>query len=198
MAMNMSGGNILNSKFLLSANELFRENKSGNKLYYNAMEPTSIGPLAGVIIMMNNYFHDVATAMLVASAFVLWAALKIYDHSPNEPRVTDYFLKVYKGMTNVAKISLFWILIGGIPRTLFFRNFEWANAMEHSQIHALIIKHILAFSLVAGGVYLWLSLNGRINSISKSKKEQGGKEMCGAVALNVSRGAHDEANEVNF
>jgi hypothetical protein len=31
-----------------------------------------MSPSLGVLIMMNNYFHDVATALLAASGFVLW------------------------------------------------------------------------------------------------------------------------------
>jgi hypothetical protein len=35
-----------------------------------------MSPLAGVAIMMNNYLHDVATALLAASAVALWVMLR--------------------------------------------------------------------------------------------------------------------------
>lgn len=123
-----------------------------------------MSPTIGVLIMMNNYFHDVATAMLAASGAALWVMVKKYEGQEDEA-VTRYFLSIYTRMTKVARFSLYWILIGGVPRTLAYRSFEWANAVEHVQIPALIVKHIIVFSLVGAGVYLWLKVNRRVKAI---------------------------------
>lgn len=114
--------------------------------------------------MMNNYFHDVATAMLLASGSVLWLMLRKYEaHGDNA--AGRYFLDIYLRMTKVARFSLYWILIGGIPRTLTFRSFEWSNAVSHGQIPALILKQAIAFGVVAAGVFVWLGLNSRVKLI---------------------------------
>ncbi len=117
--------------------------------------------------MMNNYFHDVATALLGASGVALWVMLRRFK--PGSGReATEYFLGIYKAMTGVARFALFWILIGGVPRTLAYRSFEWANAVGHRQVSALIVKHILVFTIVGGGVYLWIKANKKVKLIKGS------------------------------
>jgi hypothetical protein len=90
---------------------------------------------SGVILMMNNYFHDVATALLIASGIAMWVIMKTYEKNKGQ-EVTDYFLNVYRSITRVAKFSVLWIILGGIPRTIFYTEFEWANAAGKGQIPA--------------------------------------------------------------
>lgn len=115
--------------------------------------------------MMNNYFHDVATALLASSGVAAWIILKHYEGENKNPAETAYFLKIYASITRLARFSLFWILIGGIPRTIFYRSFEWSEAVGHSQVPALIVKHVLAFAFVGGGAYLWIRIHKRITAI---------------------------------
>lgn len=123
-----------------------------------------MNPALGIFIMLNNYFHDVATALLAASGVTMWIIVRKYENNTN-PDVADYFLRIYKSVTKLAKFSLYWILIGGIPRTIAYKNFEWANAAGKSQIPALIVKHILAFIFVGTGVYLWIKLSKKVRMI---------------------------------
>jgi hypothetical protein len=123
-----------------------------------------LSPGISAAIMMNNYFHDVATAMLAASGAVLWVFIKKYE-GLRDAEATDYFLRIYGGMTKVARFSLYWILLGGVPRTLFFRKYELANAIEHRQIPALIAKQLLALAFVVAGVLLWLKIAGKVKDI---------------------------------
>lgn len=129
-----------------------------------------INPVFGIAIMMNNYFHDVATALLAASGIALWVIVRKYDSHPNraDRPVAEYFLSLYNSMTRVARFSLYWILIGGVPRTLFYRDFEWVTAVKHGQVPALIVKHVLAFAFVGTGVHLWIRLRRRVKDIEES------------------------------
>ena len=54
---------------------------------------------------------------------------------------------------------------GGIPRTIWYVEFEWANAAGRSQVAALVVKNVIAFALVAWGVALWLRLRRRIAAV---------------------------------
>jgi hypothetical protein len=126
-----------------------------------------MGSTFGVFIMMNNYFHDVATALLAASGITMWIIVKKFPHG-SDLSVTSFFLKIYEGVTKLAKFSLIWILVGGIPRTLAYREFEWANAVGKEQVPALIVKHLLAFTLVGTGAFLWIKLSRRIKDIKSS------------------------------
>ena len=120
--------------------------------------------LSGVILMMNNYFHDVATALLLASGIAIWIIYKKLGNSDN-PDVRAYFLKLYDSMTSLAKFALAWIILGGIPRTYFYTEFEWSHYAGQSQIPALIIKHVLAFVFVSAGAHLWIRIRSKVREI---------------------------------
>jgi hypothetical protein len=125
-----------------------------------------MSPALGVIIMMNNYFHDVATALLLASGIAIWVIMRSLGDCREEP-VINYFLSIYRGMTRLAGFSLIWIIIGGIPRTIFYKELEWASAAGKSQIPALIVKHMLAFTFVGAGIYLWLRLSKKVKRLKE-------------------------------
>ncbi|MBI5195827.1 MAG: hypothetical protein HZA10_05865 [Nitrospirae bacterium] len=126
-----------------------------------------MSPFLGVLIMMNNYFHDVATALLMASGIVVWVIVRRYDSAIKTKETTEYFLRIYNSATKLARFSLVWIIIGGVPRTIFYTEFEWANAAGKNQIPALLVKHVLAFVFVGIGAYIWLKINRRVKDIKK-------------------------------
>ena len=105
-----------------------------------------------VIIMMNNYFHDVATALLAASAFVLLGINKLTGSDNRSHK------KIFHYLTRVALVSLVWIIVGGVPRVMFFKKYEWWDAASKGIIPALIVKHIVMFFLVGYGLFLWVRI----------------------------------------
>jgi hypothetical protein len=123
---------------------------------------------SGVILMMNNYFHDVATALLLASAIAIWVIYKQFGDS-DEPEVRAYFLRLYDSLTRLAKFSLAWILLGGIPRTYFYTEFEWSHYAGQSQVPALIVKHILVLVFVGSGAHLWIRVRKKVREIRGSE-----------------------------
>lgn len=120
----------------------------------------------GILIMMNNYLHDVATALLLASGVAMLVIAKKFDES-STPETADYFLKIYRSISRLAVFSLIWIIIGGIPRTIFYKEFEWANAAGKGQVAALIVKHIIAFAAVGSGAVVWMKIHRKIENIRK-------------------------------
>jgi hypothetical protein len=126
-----------------------------------------ISPGLGVAIMMNNYFHDVATALLAASAFTLHAIVRIQAATDN-PVATLFFLRIHNRMVKFFRFALWWILIGGIPRTVFYTSFEWANAADKLQVPALMVKHLLMFVLVIGGIVAWRRLKRKVAQLRSS------------------------------
>ena len=118
--------------------------------------------------MMNNYFHDVATALLLASSTVMWVVYKKLGDS-DKPEVQDYFLRLYDSLTFLVKFSLVWIILGGIPRTYFYTEFEWSHYAGMSQIPALIVKHILAFAFVGAGAHIWIRIRNKAREVRGQK-----------------------------
>ncbi len=98
-----------------------------------------MSPAAGIALMMNNYLHDVATALLAASAFALWVMLRRYESGERGPEAARYFLEIHRSMARLARLSLAWIVLGGIPRTIFYTRFEGANAAGRAQVPALVV-----------------------------------------------------------
>lgn len=122
----------------------------------------TIGTAGGIAIMMNNYFHDVATALLAASAFSLWAIARIHGrHTGLE--ADRFFLEAYGHLKGLVLFALAWIVVGGVPRTIFYKDFEWANAAGKGQVAALVVKHILAFLFLGLGVFGWAKLGRRVS-----------------------------------
>lgn len=116
---------------------------------------------ASIAIMMNNYFHDVATALLAASAALMIVLVGTLGDTPS-PEVARFVVRLYPKMTMVAKVALVWILVGGIPRTIFFTRVELATGVGTTGIAvALAVKHLIMFALVVLGAVEWRRLAKR-------------------------------------
>lgn len=124
-------------------------------------------PGLGVAVMMNNYFHDVATALMMASAVVLHAIVRIQD-AMSTPTATIFFLKTHRQMVKFFKFSLWWIIIGGVPRTIFYASFEWNHFADKQQVPALMVKHLLMAAAVIYGIRAWRRLNIRVAGLRES------------------------------
>jgi hypothetical protein len=126
-----------------------------------------IGPGLGVAIMMNNYLHDMATGLLVGSGFALHAIMRI-QASMNTPEATLFFLKTNRQMVKLFKFALWWVILGGIPRTIFYTSFEWANAADKLQIPALAVKHVMMFTVVVWGFVAWRRMQKKVELLKVS------------------------------
>jgi len=124
-------------------------------------------PGLGVAVMMNNYFHDVATALMMASAVVLHAIVRIQD-AMNTPTATLFFLKTHRQMVKFFKFSLWWIIIGGVPRTIFYASFEWNHFADKQQVPALMVKHLLMAAAVIYGIRAWRRLKIKVAGLRES------------------------------
>ena len=134
-----------------------------------------ITPGLGVAIMMNNYFHDVATALLAASAFTMHAIVRV-QAVQNSVAGTLFFIRTYDMMVKFFRFALWWIILGGIPRTIFFTSFEWNHFADKLQIPALMVKHLLMFVLVVWGVIAWKRLKRKVEALRRALPESACRE----------------------
>jgi len=142
-------------------------------LRYNTRTMDTISPALGVIIMMNNYFHDVATGLLLASGAAIYVIMKRYEdieksQGAGSRATTEYFLRIYTSMTRLARFSFWWIIIAGVPRTYYYKSFEWANAADKLQVPAIIVKHVLVFAFVGTGIYMWHQFSRKVKLVRQS------------------------------
>ncbi len=108
---------------------------------------------ASIVIILNNYFHDVATATLLSSAVILHILWR--QAEKGNPGDQLAFAHAYKPLTLFARVSLAWIIIGGVFRTIFFNFAEFIPASQKNIIPDLMIKHIVLVSAVIAGAILW-------------------------------------------
>lgn len=125
-------------------------------------------PLA-VFIMMSNYFHDVATAMIMAGSSSMWLILKIYEKSDSRDSGA-FLLRLYRGFSKMIVFSWAWIVSAGLLRILTFRIYEWPNAVEKHQEYGLTIKYCVALGMMAAGAWMWSLVVVRMRAIGAAKR----------------------------
>ena len=111
------------------------------------------------LIILNNYFHDVATATLLSSAVILWVLGRQAQRGGPEDRRA--LAKAMPTLTRFAVGAIVWIILGGIPRLIFFKTFEFIPAKDNAIIVDLAIKHVFMFAAVVAGSIMWARI-GRI------------------------------------
>ena len=99
--------------------------------------------IEAILVMMNNYFHDLAVAFLFASGVLAHVVLRHWD-SPS-PRVVSLLRRVAWG-------SLVWVILGGAVRAWFYKEYEWLEKAGTAQVPALVVKHVLLVSLTILGL----------------------------------------------
>ena len=100
--------------------------------------------IEALIVMLNNYFHDLAVAFRFASS---WMAHVVLRHWPSAPSPA-----LVRLLRRVAWGSLAWVIVGGWVRAWFYREYEWAPRAGTAQVPALVVKHVLLFALTAWGL----------------------------------------------
>ena len=132
--------------------------------------------LLDIAIMANNYSHDIATALLAVSGLSLWIITKNY---PDSGKKTDKgvdlcYLSANKAVTKLAKYSLAWVLLAGVPRVIFYKSYEWSSAAGELQVAAILFKHVMMFTLVGLGLYFWFRIRGRLRELRLKHNETRG------------------------
>jgi hypothetical protein len=109
-----------------------------------------------MLIVLNNYLHDVATATLLSSAVIFYVlARQAKNGGSGEQRA---FARAYKSLTRFAIGALTWIILGGIPRTIFFTKYEFIPAQINGIVPDLIMKHVILVAMVVAGVVMWVRM----------------------------------------
>jgi len=133
-------------------------------------------PALAMLVILNNYFHDVATATLLSSAVIL-LVLGRQARLWGEPERLA-LARSYRSLTLFARGALAWIILGGIPRTIFFYRAEFIPAAQKNIVPDLAVKHIVLVSAVVIGAIMWV----RLGKIAKA-------ELAKADCANESGGA---------
>ena len=113
-----------------------------------------------ILIILNNYLHDVATAVLLSSAVILYVLGRQAKSGGVGER--QALARAYGTLTKFAWGALAWIIVGGIPRTIFFPTYEFIPATVKGIVLDLVIKHVLLVTGVIAGGIMWIRIGKRM------------------------------------
>ena len=125
--------------------------------------------MVAVLVMMNNYFHDFAAAVLIVSVLLTFFMAREIESKGKDVKL--YFSNVYTRMSHVIGITLAFIFMAGIVRTFTYKDFEWANAVGTEQVPAIIVKHLIILFFVVYGIIGWIKLHKKVKRIREEIKE---------------------------
>ncbi|MBI3752739.1 MAG: hypothetical protein HY266_01675 [Deltaproteobacteria bacterium] len=126
--------------------------------------------MIGILVMLNNYFHDFATALVVVCTYGMLLMVRYAEKNGGEDS-KRMVLALYPKMMHLTGGSVVFVFMAGIVRTFTYKEFEWHDAVATGQVPALIIKHIILFILFAYGIYLWAAVHKKVKDIKKGMTE---------------------------
>ena len=106
-----------------------------------------------IVIIINNYFHDLATGLLLTSAVILWVLGRRAEQGGAPERKA--LAQAYPTLIKFARGAFIWIILGGIPRVIFFYQYELIPAGVKGIVPALIVKHVLMVTVIVIGALVW-------------------------------------------
>ena len=118
-----------------------------------------------LIVMLNNYFHDLGVAVIfstvMANLFLGRALVRL------GPPGLFLAVAVFRRLSLVTRLSLAWVILGGIPRALAYQDFEWVEAAGDGQIVALVAKHVVLVAMVALALYTHFLLAREVDRLAR-------------------------------
>ncbi len=106
-----------------------------------------------LLIILNNFFHDLASAMWFCGTLTLLALLRA-GKQDGHPEVAAFSRQLFRRVSKVTNVSLAAVVLGGVVRAINYQEYEWLPALGRDQVGLLVVKHILLTGIVVGGIYL--------------------------------------------
>jgi hypothetical protein len=122
--------------------------------------------MTDILIVMGNYAHDLATGVLFGSALLIYGVGRVLDSDNDAER--DVLVRLYRGISRILWVALTWVILGGIPRVIFFKTHEFAPASGRGLIVALGIKHVMLFVAVGVAIAMWRRVGGQVKCSARS------------------------------
>ncbi len=121
--------------------------------------------MGAILVMLNNYLHDFATAMVVVSSYAMLLMVRYAEGGGVE--VKRMVLRLYPRMLHLTAGSFIFLLFAGVIRAFTFKDYEWLEAAGRGQVYVLVIKHILLFILFGYGIYCWVRVHRRVRAMRR-------------------------------
>jgi hypothetical protein len=102
------------------------------------------------ILMLTNYFHDLAVAVLATNVIMIHIIGRYLDEEPERGAILG---RVISRLSLFTWWALAYVILAGAVRAWFFMDFEWNPAVEKGgMMIALGVKHVLLVGLAVFGI----------------------------------------------
>lgn len=120
----------------------------------------------GILVMLNNFYHDFASAILVVCTVLMFVSVK-YGESIASNDFNKFLAMLFPRLMHASVITLVLLLFAGVIRSFTYSWYEWVGDLGSTQIIVLIFKHVLMFSVTAYLIYIWIGVYNKIKIIRK-------------------------------
>ena len=104
--------------------------------------------MLGVMILLNNWFHDLSVALLTCAllgAAAIWRGA--LETGPGAAAIAGRLDRLAR---RIGAWSLAGVVVFGAVRTWAFMEYEWIPAAGKGLLPALAVKHVVLVSLLGG------------------------------------------------
>ena len=122
--------------------------------------------MIGILVMMNNYFHDLAAGIVFVTGITMYVMVQKAIENDTQA-AKEIVLGVYPKLVHIVGGAIIFMLFAGVIRTFTYKEFEWANAVGNSQVPAIIVKHIILGGIFFYGIALWIKAHKKIKLMRK-------------------------------
>lgn len=124
--------------------------------------------MLGIFVILNDYFHDFATAVAIVLSYIMLLLVKYAQHN-NKKGPREFLIRIYPKSVHITGGLVILLLMAGIVRSFTYRQFEWRNSMGNEQVWLLIAKHVVMFSVFGYGLYLWIKMYKIVKAVKENK-----------------------------
>lgn len=117
-----------------------------------------------ILITVNTFVHDFASAMFLAGVIILAILAKEVEKQQSKETLGLY-RTVSGKFSPLILISLVLIIICGVIRLIYY-DYQIPADFARTRVNILVIKHILLSVIVGYGIYLHFKLKKRLNDIN--------------------------------
>lgn len=106
-----------------------------------------------IIILLNNFLHDLGAAGWLIGGIILFAILRKHAEEARRHHVTR---DIVQALVTVMNLSLVGIVLFGVVRALAYRTYEWNASAGNGQVTLLLVKHALLTAVFVWGLVQYL------------------------------------------
>jgi len=114
-----------------------------------------------LLIILNNFCHDLASAIWFVSIYVIYLLGRYLEKSPSH-ELARFGVHLYRRLLLFNLSSLVLAVSFGVVRALNFIRLEWLPAAGRGQIVLLVVKHMFLIVMVAAGFLLLIRVGKQI------------------------------------